>query len=184
MMYTPHKLVSKSKSTSNNVILSISILVGIVILLFIMTKYFGKYIFQWKENVKLSIRTYLHDKIFKRENGETVYIAPDSITNHLWEFLDTYILAPSDEYDSDMDDYDYSDSDSDSDSESDADIRDYINSTLHDDNQIQTILEGFKKKKKKKKKEDENADDEEDETAHTKDKEDETADDKEDEAAS
>ena len=169
MMYTPHKLVSKSKSTSNNMILSISILVGIVVLLFIMTKYFGKYIFQWKENVKLSIRTYLHDKIFKRENGETVYIAPDSITNHLWEFLDTYILAPSDEYDSDMDDYDYSDSESDSDSESEADIRDYMNSTLHDDNQIQTILEGFKKKKKRPKKEDENADEKEDENADAKD---------------
>jgi hypothetical protein len=124
-------------------------------------KFFGKYAFQWKENIKLSIRTYLHNKVFKIENGESVYIAPDSIKNNIWEFLDTYVLAPSVESDYDINDYDYDYDDSDSESDNEVDIHDYIKSNIYDDNQIQTILEGFKKKKKKKKKKEEEEEEEE-----------------------
>ena len=139
------------------------ILFVVCILLYLVIFFYRDELSQWKERQKLHLKNYLQKHIFAHDindNGEFIY-DNNSLKSVLWDYLDNFLLAPSeagvDGY------YDYSMVDSDT-----------------DDNAVEPMQSRTVENNEDEEDEDDSDDDEEDEDDSDDDEEDEDSDDNDD----
>jgi hypothetical protein len=118
-----------------------NMVIGIVLFIsFLLIFFFRDQISQFKEILKAKLRSTLKPMFFKVENG-TIYSSEEGTMNFIWNYLDTYFLAPSEA--------------------GETGIYDYLPS---DDEEVIETVEPFSKTNDNNSKEEEEDDDEEEET--------------------
>ena len=73
------------------------ILFVVCILLYLVIFFYRDELSQWKERQKLHLKNYLQKHIFAHDindNGEFIY-DNNSLKSVLWDYLDNFLLAPS-----------------------------------------------------------------------------------------
>ena len=88
-----------------------NMVIGIVLFIsFLLIFFFRDQISQFKEILKAKVRSTLKPMFFKVENG-TIYSSEEGTMHFIWNYLDTYFLAPSEAGETGI--YDYLPSDDD-----------------------------------------------------------------------